>query len=293
MNQEEYDPIIQVVDSLPSQIGAALDAIGIRTPPSTGSTGATDLQLFGRDEAAETLQSQARLLQELSGDHLFAIPRLLSPPAMPFASFTCSRAILESSSQLLWLLDPTVASSVRISRSMHLRFRGLEQELRLVQGEGAREAQSDSQLHQARIVQRIEVVAKQAEGRGISTDRSPEGSIRSIGQRMPDATSLARRYLDAERFYRIFSGVAHGQSSFVLRVGFTPLDRGAFEKSLNPQTALMLLVRSGLWFARMSWEYMLYNGWSPSAFTNILETTFTTLRLGEREMFWRSVQSDD
>jgi hypothetical protein len=279
---EDFDRIRAAVDALPSDVGGLIDALTPERADVARSRSASERAQHGHGEAQETVNSQANLLLEAAGDYLFALPRLLAAPAMAIAPYACARGVLESCSQLLWLLDPQIDGSTRLGRSLALRFRGVKEQLKLYRSQG-NAAKVDA------LLARIQLIEQTADARGIEVHSNARGEIDRVGPTFPPATALATEYLNAGHSYRFLSAVTHSQGSFILATSFKTTGRkGWMEKHLNTDVATFLLLEPAGWFARAAWEYLSYLGLADDRMVALLDGAYDKFGLGPTARFWQA-----
>lgn len=285
---EAFDRIRSAVDALPSDIGALVDSLAPQLTGVPGSGSDSERAEHGEVEAQATVNSQAGLLLEAAGDFLFAMPRLLGAPAMAIAPYACARGVLESCSQLLWLLDPQIGGSPRLGRSLALRFRGVKEQLKLYEAEG-RAAKEEVDA----LLKRIQVIKQTADARGIEVHFNARGDIDRVGPTLPRATALARDFLNAAASYRLLSAVTHSQGAFILATSFKATNRkGWMEKHLSADVATFLLLGPAGWFARAAWEYLSYLGLADDQMVALLDSAYDKFGLGPPARFWRVTDSN-
>lgn len=284
---ETLSLICSAVDGFASDVGGLIDTLDSQLEGAPGSRSALERAQHGQIMAHETVGSQAALLLEAAGDYLFAVPRLLTEPAMAIAPWACARGVLESCSQLSWLLDPRIAGTVRLSRSLALRFRGVREQLKLY------EAERDTEKVDA-LLARIQLIRDTADARGIEVHSNAKGHIDRVGEKLPSATALAGDFLNAANYYRLLSAVTHSQGAFILASSFKATDkRGRMEKSLSTDVAAFLLLQPTGWFARAAWRYLSYLGFADDRMIGLLEAAYDKLGLGPPARFWRGNASKD
>ena len=208
--------------------------------PDPGSQLCLEARNAPREESLHTASSMASHLLESVGDHAALFCKSLEPPVAIIASCSCVRSMLEPSALIGWLLDPEIDGRERVGRVFALRYRELDQQVKVYIASGAR----DEVLER---MQRIDEVEKQARRGGYDPVRSKKGKRIGIGQVTPAATDVIRDVLDQEVQYRLLSAVAHNQTWATRWLAFethkikeTKFHSALAVKSLRPKTVALL-----------------------------------------------------
>jgi len=250
-----YQRLLNTIDSLPKRLVTILESEDNHLPAS-GSPAAKEDAELAVNEAIEVVNNQAWMFTEAAGDYIFGIARLLRSPVMTMAPAACARSVLDASARGLWLLEPAIASRLRLARSMALRFDGLVEQRRLLQ------EHPDS----ARVQARLSQVEEQARTRGIGLRFDRSGTLIGVEPKIPSATDLARRYLRADFDFRLLSAVTHSQNIALIATTYrqTPGHPQRMVKYGDPRWVQYLLTRPVHWYLRLLWAHVAYCGWEST-----------------------------
>jgi hypothetical protein len=240
--------------------------------PAARDAVATDI------EAVKTLLTYCEPLQESAAHHGWSITRALVEPTLTFSLFTDCRAVLECCSTGVWLLDPKVDSMERIRRSLLLRFQNVSEQEKLARTSGNNAAAHKAREQMCKIVER-------AKGLGLPTT---DGSNPRIIGPSPGRTELAKDVFDAEPVYRILSGAAHGQATYLRELGMSVDPERRFATVELSATALELVTTLPIvWCSRLTYELRGYRGLPTADYENLCERTFKAIHAGADSRFWR------
>jgi hypothetical protein len=273
---------------VPEAVGALIDEYGSKWVE--GSRADSEIRAYARPESVETAFSQASSSLIVAGDHCFALDRALTEPVQSLAGWTLARAVLESASVAVWLLDPSIDAVKRVERSLSLRLRDLEDQVTVLRSDG-RLAQSTPEhpdpLNHA--IDRVDSVIHQAEELSLNVLRNRKGRVVGFGEGIPNATDLAEACFKDSVNYRLMSAVAHNRTWAKLAVGFRRVDgRKAVTQHMEPVALLFLVVKTLQWFTLASWhEFELY-GWDLAKLAAVLDLEFERAKIPENRRFWRS-----
>lgn len=146
---------------------------------------------------------QANLQVEFAFEHYCSFIRNLTEPGLPIAMFTSLRALMETSSNAIYLSDLSIAMTERISRGYSLRYRDLKEQLSLLNIFGS---DDDKKV----TLERIESVEKDAINYGFKKVINRQNERIGIAKTMPSIINIIKETSNNELLYRYFSGVLHG-----------------------------------------------------------------------------------
>jgi hypothetical protein len=241
--------------------------------PLPGSPAYKELNSFQKDGPVKDAYIQANLLIEGVADHLVAFTRTLIEPIATLASWTCTRACLESAALASWLLSPNIDARERVQRSFTFRYEGLSQQRKFAQ------AANLASVIQA-VENRIILVEQDALQLGYQPilDRNRKRS--GIGLNYPGITNLIRLTFNDEDTYRLMSAVVHGHTWATHQAGFQIVDNETelfLEKSANPDSVAFLCWKIAGYFAQPVWYKSQYFGWDCKEFESIVTLTFAEI----------------
>ena len=223
------------------------------------------------------------LMIEAAADHSFALTRLLVEPVPTVAPWTCARGALEASALSCWLLAADVSSRERVARGFAYRHSTLREQQKL-----ARSTKDQSALD--RIAARIDEVEGKALALGFNRVVDKNDRRIGIGRVMPSTTDLVGDVCRQETLYRIFSAMAHSQSTAMVRLGFLPFDASlptVLTKSMNSDVAAVLLTSGADSLAHPVWAKARLFGLDCERLVKIFEARYGEMGLAESKYFWR------
>ncbi|HXO20908.1 MAG TPA: hypothetical protein VOA87_13410 [Thermoanaerobaculia bacterium] len=193
--------------------------------PAQDSTAALELASFPKRGLVLTAYSQADMLLEVGSELVTCFIRTCAEPALPIASWSSVRGVIEPCALATWLLDPSINVRTRVKRSFALRFEGLDQQVKMM-----RAAHRVENIEA--ISRRVDEVEQEAISLGYEAITNRDGQRTGIGQVMPSITSIVGETLDEEVAYRILSAVTHAHHWAVRRLNFDilPMD----DPAINP-----------------------------------------------------------
>jgi hypothetical protein len=259
--------------------------------PLPGSKGDAELRAFSRPESLHTAHSQAWMLMEVTADHLTAFIKTISEPVETVAPYTCTRSLLEASALACWLLDPSIDSRTRVSRSLALRFEGLEQQVKWAKAAGQDPSKGE---------QRLQHAAGAAAEIGFPPISDASGRVRGAGQRMPSITHIIGSVLGEEPLYRLLSTVEHGHSWALQQLSFERAPEmdvvasvsgaklSGLVKGIDGLRFASLLLVAAESLAHAVWNQAVYFGWDTSGLSAILENAFDDFSVTDDARFWRA-----
>jgi hypothetical protein len=233
------------------------------------------------------------MLIEAVADHTWALIRVLDPPCLPIAFYTCARGAIENSAILAWLLEPLPSVDGVVQRSIALRFREVEQQIKVVR------VSSHGPDATATLSARLLDICAQADGLGYEALISKGGRRQGAGTPLPGPTDMIRDVLGQEFDYRLLSSAAHGNVWAIRGLAFTEVQAAtevarkegfaaAFEKQVSPVAVHYTAVAVARAFALGTWRLYRYAGWSTQELPDIFESAFDQLRAIDGLRFWRS-----
>jgi len=237
-----------------------------------GSPALRDGDELGHLEPVRTAFGQSLLLCESASEHIAAATNSLKEPAQILACFSCVRTATEVASLSWWLMDPALDYVERISRSLALRRKGLDEQRRLL-----RENPEADRGH--------------IPGRYAAIDEGVRTFGLSVVQ-VPPATDLVARTFGDRTYYRLGSAVVHGHAWALMQVGFvrTEHDAGAgivpLQKKAKPQVLVYLLMLGLEALGRPLWASTRYAGGDYTAIEGLLGAAYRDLRIAQANWFW-------
>lgn len=195
--------------------------------PAQDSAAALELVSFPKRGLVLTSYSQADMLLEVGSELVTCFIRTSAEPALPIASWSSVRGVIESCALATWLLDPNIDVRTRVQRSFALRFDGLDQQIKMMHIANRLE-------NVEAISRRIDEVEQEAISLGYEAIKNRKGQRNGIGQVMPSVTSIVGEALGEEVTYRILSAVTHAHHWAVHRLNFDllPMDDPAVNPSV-------------------------------------------------------------
>jgi hypothetical protein len=167
----------------------------------------------------------------------------------------------------------------RVRRSLLARYSNVYEQEKL-----ARSAKDQGGVKRARA-QLLKIVER-AKELGLPT---VDGDPPRIDGRSPSRTELARDVFSAEPTYRILSGAAHGQASFLHQLGMkVDREQGFATMNLSDVAIAMVTLQPILWIARFSYELRQYKGISTIELEQIYEGIYDKISAGASSRFWRT-----
>ena len=266
-DRERYDALLRTLDNVPVLVRDFMAAHEKR--PTAGSIGALERETYAEPDAVVMAQAQGTAAIEVTFDHLGALERCLQEPILPFPMWTATRGLLEAAAQAQWLLDPEIDASTRVGRSMALRHRGLEQQLRMA-------SHGDDAETILRAKDALQKLVVSAERRGVHIKRKAQQV--TVVHEPVRISDLIEEALQAADDYRRLSAVAHSEMWALIQVGFqvpdeAPSDQGErfMTKAFDFDGALYLSVSALYWLFRPLWSKTLIYGWDRAHFARLAE----------------------
>jgi hypothetical protein len=255
-----YDAMLAAANKIPGIVGKEME--WRRHSWTYGSPANLDVQHAGPGPV-QTVVSQAMQFQTQGADHLAALVRALTSPVMTMAPWTLARGTLESCATLLWLLDTSSTTDVRLGKSLSLRRDDLAEQVKYFRMKGHSD-QSGAETLAKRAETRSASLEATAKARNIQVIYDKNGAVRGFGEALPsiiELTELCGMELD----YRVYSGVAHGKPWASLPIGYQVVSKNIVTQNLDPLHAMTLLAASlDLWL-RCAGRLFAYQGWDMTA----------------------------
>jgi len=175
--------------------------------PLPGSPVEKEIRSFSRTESIQTAFSIASQSLIAANDYLKALDTLVEHKNFSIAPWSCARGMIEAAAICTWLLDKTIDSKERVSRSLSLRYASLSEQIKLARYD------RDNALIQ-KIEKRIEDIEVIAVSLGYKLVRNKKNRRIGIGQKKPNITSLVEGQFGEEK---LGSSLFHvGKSKFNL-----------------------------------------------------------------------------
>jgi hypothetical protein len=257
--------------------------------PANDSPAAIEIKSFERRESIETAFSQAAQSFISATDHLEALDTLVKMKRFAMAPWSSARGMIEASAISLWLLEPGIGPTDRVSRSLSLRYTTLREQEKMARYDG------DRDLLQ-KIADRIEAVEKIAVELGFPVLRDKRGQRTGIAQVKPTMTALAERQFKGENLYRTLSGMAHADYTSLTAFSFlkTAIERrqGALLiRAVPTEIQSALVSRAATIYAKCAWLRIIQFGFDAAKVAVFLEDFYDDLRLPDAnsDRFWRTL----
>lgn len=277
-----------------AEAGAYVSGNGVL--PIDGSPALDEQAAFEEAESLRTVHSQATMLIEVAGDQLTAFLKTLEEPCETVAPWICIRGLLEACALSAWLVIPDIGVRERVSRSLALRYEGLDQQRKCVAAMG----------HSAfEVERRMDEIAQEAKCHGYKPIMGSRGRRIGLGTRMPSITELVRDYLGEEGMYRLLSAMAHGHFWAIHQLGFRLLTEDetpppaaavgtrAMEKAVNPAGVIYLALGAADAFGLAVWYQARYSGWELAALEASLHRLFDSMNVRAHRPAWLGAQPRD
>jgi hypothetical protein len=107
---------------------------------------------------------------------------------------------------------------------------------------------------------------------------------------MPTTTDQVRDVFGQETLFRIFSAMAHSQSTALVQLGFLSFDEALptlLTKGMNADAAAVLLMTAADSLAKPTWAKARLYGLRIPRLANVLETRYGEMGLSQSRWFWR------
>jgi len=286
---------VQRINSMRSALGALRDQLSTfvndaGVEPNSQSQARVELQEFRPPDSVQTAHGQGALLMEVVSDQLTAFLKTITEPVETIAPWTCTRSLLEAAALACWMFDPSVDVRMRVSRSLALRYEGLDQKAKWERVSGYDPEQA---------YDHIAVIESMATELGFEPIRDKNDRRIGIAQKMPSTTDLIRDTLDEEALYRLLSAIAHGHHWAIQKVSFKTTSAPALDPKTGVRVATVekaplmvglafLILKAATVFAKAVWYQATYFGWDTTKLTEVFEASFDDLNARDAIRFWRS-----
>lgn len=257
------------ISKLNDELTAVSRPSGFEQAP--GSPASLDTAAIEDSEPVATLVSQALLLLESVGEHVAAATDALHEPAKVMACFSCVRVAMEVASLSWWLLDPSLRSVERVSRSVALRSKGLSEQSKILR--------ENPEWDTGKIPGRNAAIEERVLRHGLS---------RIV---LPSTTELVAITFGDRAHYRLSSAVVHGHAWALLQIGFAaaePHGNGVFvHKTAKPAVLVYVLMLALEAVSRSFWATSRYVGADVASVEKVLVAAHTDLRVRPNKWCWR------
>ena len=290
----------EALDEIPKRIGMKIGSYNKK--PSPNSKASQELEDCQNKELLKTAYYQGELLLIVSSDHMSGLRRTLEE-GLSCAPWVCARAVLESCSTAIWLLDTSIDSKKRITRSLNLRLKEQHQQIKFCrndQEEGAESFFSSQETNDVikECENKIENLKKKAEKWGIKERKSKKSKFIDFGSGLPKISDrIAFRFTEKnskkhtkKNTYALLSGATHNDQWAILSLGMKIIQQeddfisAVFE--LDPDNAEHLIENTVEWFARTSWTYFSLFGWDLEELRSVLKDGYDQFGFNEESRFW-------
>lgn len=234
-------------------------------------------------------------------DHMLGLSQMLSPQAtrLSLAPWTCSRVILESCANAVWILSTDISPEQRVARSLSSLLHD-EEELRKYLNSIAKHdptAVNDPQYISIkdRAKDRMRSLESDAQIMNIASNFNKNGRLIGFGNEQSSALDRIASTLgpDIEERYRSYSAIVHGKEWATLALGAkVPQTSGsrAVVQEMSPSHAMSLVALSMSFFALAAWNHFRLYGWDEDALKGILDTAYNHALPTSSDRFWRLVK---
>ena len=288
ISMNELDALCSALENIVKDIGRSMDEY--RHEPATGSIAAKELTALSDPTPVKTAFSQGVQRLVAAGDHCYALERVLRPSAQSHAPWTIARGVLEASSVAKWLLDPSLDTNTRLSRSMSLRLFSLREQKKFANTTLDQRPEASRFLGNvsSHAEDRIEQVVSQAKRLGIREKRDAKDRLLGFGEGRPNKVNLTQQVFRDAWVYRMLSGVAHGEAWATMSLTMRRVsERNAVTQHLTPEAVRFLIIKCIDWFAQAVWDYFALNGWDLQKLATSLEENYGLADIDPRLRFWR------
>ena len=267
------------------KVSIFLDNCGI--DPVSGSPAEMEIRDFSRTESIFYWVSGFFIA---ANDYLKALDTLVAHKAYSFAPWSYARGLIEAATICTWLLEKSIDSKERVSRSLSLRYTSLTQQIKLARYDG------DNALIK-KITTRIDDIEETTVvGLGYKLIRDRKNRRIGIGQKKPSITSLVEQQFGQEKLYRILSGMAHSTYTTLTSLSFTKenLERksGAVIREAVPITFQEMLVsEAAKIYVKCLWLKTTQYGFDAAKAAVLFEELYDELKLSDQNnnRFWRTI----
>jgi hypothetical protein len=243
--------------------------------------------VYSDPESVDLAYDFVAFLTECAADNMLAFHKTMVEPIPAFGVWVSVRATFETSAYAAWLAEPGISVTERVTRGFAFRYKSLDEAAKFSR---ARDPRSDASR---KGIERVCQIEESARSQGISVLTDKKDKTIGIGMPLPSATCLVTKIFKDEPSYRLLSGLAHGYpwtAGLVLKLS-EPDDgvsrRLNVRKEVSAENVGYLSARSVRAFAKAVWYRSQQLGWDLAYLSRILEETFDTMTISEKERFWR------
>lgn len=285
ISKEQLDAILGLLDELPERIGPL--SVAFHGDAAPGSRAAEERA--ASDHVAEPFSLSLQSII-FAGDHAFALKRVLTGPVMTFAPWTLTRSIVESCSQVLWLLDPALDGRRRVARGLNAQLTSINDSSRFIEEVPGTEAQAEL----AHLAWRRAQLAGVARDEGIDVKSGRGGRLLGFGESLPTITQVVRAAGYAKD-YSLLSGVAHQRMWATISTGFSVVEEEVdhspghrrLEQSITPLHVMHLSTLSLKVIIEATYRFISFAGWEPRLFAADIDSLLDQTILGTSIRPWR------
>jgi hypothetical protein len=278
----------QMLDSIPTFVGSLAEFYRAHRGKSfPGAPIEAEQAAYVDPGAVELAYDQVAFLLECAGDNLVSFHKTMVEPVALFGPWVCVRATFETSAYAAWLAEPGIAPVERVTRSFAFRYKSLDEQAKFLKVWKPGSAAYTEAIDRLRDTE--EVARKQK----IKPLKDKNHKTIGLGMQMPTATFLVVKIFQDEPSYRLLSGVAHG-FPWISRLVFKPSEsddgvspRVAVTRQVPAENVIYLSARAVRAFAKALWYRSQQLGWDLTHLCRILEATFDSMSIADKERFWR------
>ena len=229
-------------------------------------------------------------------DHMLGLSRMLSPQPtrLSLSPWTCSRVILESCANAVWLLSTDISAQQRVTRILNYLLQDQEQLRKYLNSIAKNDpsAVDDNQVFMNRLKERVRIFQEDAQSMNIVPKVNKQGRLIRFGNEQSKALDRIVSTLgpDMEERYRSYSAIVHGSGWATLTLGAKvepTSERNAAVQQMSPSHAMSLVALSMRFFALAAWNHFRLYGWDLAALVGILDSAYNHALLGSNDRFWR------
>jgi hypothetical protein len=237
--------------------------------------------------SVELAYDHAAFLVDCAADNMVAFHKPMAAPAAVFGPWVCVRAAFETSAFSAWLADPGITVTERVTRSFSFRFKSLDERVKFL-----RSRKADATEIQ-RAAARLDHAEEEARKQRLKVVKDRNHRTIGLGMQIPTATLLVKQIFDDEPSYRMLSGMAHGYpwvSKLILKASDSvdiESPRVNVTKCMSPVNVGYLSARAVRAVAKAIWYRIHQLGWDLEQLKQILEHTFDSVQIVDKERFWR------
>ena len=231
-------------------------------------------------------------------DHMLGLSRMLKPQPtrLSLSPWTCSRVILESCANAVWLLSADISAEQRVTRSLNSLLQDQEQFRKYLNSIAKHDPSAIDDTQYVSVVgimeERIELLQADAQSMNIVPKFNKKGKLIGFGNEQSTALERIVSTLgpDMEERYRSYSAIAHGSGWATLTLGakVDPTSRrNAAIQEITPCHAISLVALSMSFFALAAWSHFRLFGWERSGLMAICDSAYDMALPNTEHRFWR------